>query len=204
MKTIIKLTFVLALAMSVSSAFALGNLTTKIEPLNGKKALVSVSSLLNSDINLTITDNSDQIIYRGEVNKLVKDYSNIFDFSQLEDGDYQLKVESAQLTTIRTFSKNYNEINIGEEKTSMKPYFEYKDGLLRLTYLNFNQEELELSVFEGDNLIYTKKIEPGFTVNEALKIKGDYKSSFTTVLSAGKSKHYFENELNRDNLAFVK
>lgn len=204
MKTIIKLTFVLALAMSVSSAFSLGNLTTKIEPLNGYKAVVSVSSLLNSNIKLTITDNSNQIIYKGEMNKLAKDYSKIFDLSQLEDGDYQLKVESDKMTTVRSFTKNNNAMKIGDEKTSMKPYFEYKDGILRLTYLNFDQDDLKLSIFEGDNLIYTKKLETGFTVTEALKMRGYYKSNLTAVFTAGKTEHYFDFDLDKNKFAYFK
>lgn len=204
MKTIIKLSFVLALAMVVNTAIGAGNLSTKIELLDGKKAVVEISSISKSDLKISITDKANNVIYTGNVNKVSGDYRQVFDFSLLEDGNYCLKVESNDVCTSRNFSKNELEIKVQDEKTSIKPYFEFKNGLLRLTYLNFNKESLKLSVYEGNNQLYSKNLNSGFTVNEALKFSGLAFGKYTVVLLAGETEHYFELDIPKVDYAFRK
>jgi len=185
MKTILKVTFLFALVAFANTLFATGNLKVNIFPVNAEKALVAVSTLSDSNFNITIADENGQIIYYKENSNKGENYSKVFDFSYLEDGIYKLTAISNDLTAEREFIKSHGMIKVGEEKTTLEPFFYYKDGILRCSFLNFNKEDIALYFYKNDEQIYSRNVGRDFSIQQALDLskldKGDYKA----VLYAG-------------------
>ena len=65
----------------------------------------------------------------------------------------------------------------------MEPFFAYKDGVLKLSYLNFSEENLSLNFYNNDNLVYSKELGYKFDVNEGFNLKKLDKGSYSVVLS---------------------
>lgn len=185
MKTILKVTFLFALVAFANTLFASGNLKVNILPLNAEKAVVAISTLSNSNFNITIANDKGQIVYYQENSNPGENYRKVYNFSDLENGTYKLTVVSDDVTSERQFKKSNRMINVGEEKTTIEPFFGYEDGILRCTYLNFNKEDMTLHFFKNNELIYTKNIGRGFNILEAMNLSKLDKGNYEAVLYAG-------------------
>ena len=189
MKTILKATLLIAFGAFATSVLASGNLKVNIQPISAEKAVVMISSLTESDLKISVEDSQGRIVYYKEVAEPTGDYRKVFDFSDLEAGQYKLSVESDRLTAKREFEIKDWKIQVGEEKTTLEPYFAYNDGLLRCSYLNFPKEDLKIYFCDKNQVIYTKEIGRVFNVSEALNLSKLEKGNYTAILST-KDKEY--------------
>ncbi|MBW8324877.1 MAG: hypothetical protein K0M50_08950 [Prolixibacteraceae bacterium] len=191
MKTILKVTLAFAFVAFANTLFAIGNLKVNIQPISAEKALVAISSLTDSNLKITVEDSSGRIVYYKEVAEPTGDYQKIYDFSDLEAGNYKLSVESDRLTAERSFEIKNWKIEVGKETTSLEPFFGYNDGLLRCSYLNFQKENLTLYFYDKQQLIFTKEIGRNFNVSEALNLSKLDKGTYTAVLSTNKKDYSY-------------
>ena len=185
MKTMLKVTLVIAFAAFANTLFATGNLKMNVIPVSGEKAIVAISSVSDSNFQISMTDENGQIVYYKETSDSVENYRKMFDLSQLDPGVYKITVKCNNLTTQREFRKTHYDIKVGEEKTVLEPFFSYKDGLLRCTYLNFSKDDLTLNFFENNELLYTKNIGRNFNVNEALNLSKLKDGTYQAILCTG-------------------
>lgn len=195
MKTILKVTMLFAFFAVANTVFAGGNLKLNIVPLEAEKALVAISSLTGDDLQVTVKDNLGRIVYYKESIAPVNDYRKVFNFSELEDGYYTLEVLSKKLTTEREFQMRAGKIKVGVEKTSLEPFFAYEDGLLKCSFLNFNQEKTALYFMKDNQLLYSKEIGKNFTVSEALNLSKLDEGTYTAVLSSGEKEYTYPIEI---------
>jgi hypothetical protein len=187
----LKVTFLFAFVAFANTLFASGNLKVNILPLDAEKAVVAISTLSNSNFNITIADDQGQIVYYQENSNPGENYRKVYNFSDLEDGTYKLTVVSDDMTSERQFKKSHRIINVGEEKTTIEPYFGYEDGILRCSYLNFNKENMSLRFFKNNELIYTKDIGRNFNLQEAMNLSKLDKGNYEAVLSAGGNEYSY-------------
>jgi hypothetical protein len=184
MKTMLKVTFLFALVAFANTLFAAGNLKVNMLPVNAGKAVVTISTITDSNFNITIADEKGHIIYYQENANLGENYSKVYDFSNLEDGTYQLSAVSNNLTAEREFNKSHGKIIVGEEKTTLEPFFGYEAGILKCSYLNFTKEDMTLLFYKNNELIYTKNVGRGFNMQEALNLSKLDKGNYEAVLYA--------------------
>lgn len=197
MKTILKVTFLFALVALANTLFATGNLKMNILPLNNEKAVVAVSALTNSNFNITIADDNNQILYYQECLIPSGIYSKVYDFSDLGDGTYKLTVVSDNLTSERQFQKKYGKIQVGDEKTTLEPLFWYDGNILRYSYLNFEKEYTTLYFYGNDQLIYEKNIGRDFNIQNALNLSKLAKGNYEAVLCAGNKQFTYHVEIQQ-------
>ncbi|HPR86241.1 MAG TPA: hypothetical protein PLG33_09320 [Prolixibacteraceae bacterium] len=195
MKTVLKATFALALALVASNLFAVGNLKLNIRPINNEKAFVSISSLSDSNLNITITDDWGNIVYYQESEGKEGTYKQIFNFSELENGTYNMKVVSDDIATERQIQKTNDSIAIGAEKTTLKPFFGVEGNILRCSYLNFSNANTELHFYGNGQELYTKKIGNNFSVQEALGLSKLSKGRYSAVLTSGNEQFTYNIEI---------
>jgi len=183
MKTISKLTMLLAFVAFANTLMASGNLKVNIEPLTSEKAKVEISNAIASNFQISIDNEEGEAIYSNRLGAESNDYSKVFDFSNLEPGKYQLTVSVGGETTARTFEIDKSKIVVGNEKTEIEPYFSYKNGLLVFTYLNFSEENLVMNIYDSDGLVYSKKIGKQFNVNKGFDLSKLDKGNYLVELS---------------------
>lgn len=182
-KTISKLTMLFAFVAFANTLMATGNLKVNILPLTNEKAVVAISNAKVGNFQISIANDKGEVVYYKETDDEGNDYRKIFDFSNLENGDYKLSATSDNFTTERSFKIKNKTIAIGKEKNMMEPFFAYKDGVLKLSYLNFSEENLSLNFYDKNNLVYSKDLGYKFDVNEGFNLKKLDKGSYSVVLS---------------------
>jgi|GEM_PF-279176 len=182
-KTISKLTMLFAFVAFANTLMATGNLKVNIVPLTNEKAVVDISNAKASTFQISIANDKGEVVYYKETEDASDDYRKTFDFSNLENGDYKLSATVDQFTTVRSFKIKNKSIAVGKEKNMMEPYFAYKDGILKLSFLNFSEGNLSLNFYNNDNLVYSKDLGYNFSVNEGFNLKKLDKGSYSVVLS---------------------
>ena len=185
MKTILKLTGVLALVAVVNVVFASGNITLNMIPLKNEKAAVAISTLSNSNFNVTIADDKGQVFYYQENTDQADVFQKVYNFENLEEGIYKLTVLSEGVTTERQFQKQHGRILVGDEKTTMKPFFGYDGDLLRCSYLNFDNDKVTLHFYGATGELLSKQFGKDFSIQQALNLSKLDKGSYDAVLTAG-------------------
>lgn len=195
MKTILKATLLIAFGAFATTVLASGNLKVNIQPLNAEKAVVMISSLTESELKISVEDSQGRIVYYKEVAEPTGDYRKVYDFSDLEAGQYKLSVESDRLTAEREFEIKNWKIQVGNEKTTLEPFFGYNDGLLRCSYLNFSKDDLKIYFCDKNHVIYTKEIGRNFNVSEALNLSKLDKGHYTAVLSTRDKEYTYDLEI---------
>ena len=191
-KTISKLAMLFAFVAFANTLMASGNLKVNIVPLTSETAVVAISNTAASIFQISIENEKGEIIYYKETGADSKDYRKVFDFSKLEAGDYKLAASIDGSTTERSFKIGNKNIAVGKEKSIMEPYFAYKEGVLKLSYLNFSEENLSLNFYDTNELVYSKKIGDKFNVNEGFDLSKLNKGNYSVVLSTD-SKSYTYN-----------
>ena len=195
MKTISKLAMLFAFVAFANTLMAGGNLKVNIVPLNSEKAVVAISTADAANLQISIENENGEKVYYKEADAANNDYSKVFDFSNLEAGDYKLSVSTNGLTTERPFSIDKKNIAVGEEKNLMEPYFTYKDGALKLSYLNFPEEDVNLNLYTNNDLVYSKSIGNKFNILEGYDLSKLEKGSYTVVVSSWSSLHSYDFEV---------
>jgi hypothetical protein len=188
-KSISKVTMLIAFVAFANTLMASGNLKVNILPLTAEKAVVAISNYTEGNFKLSISNDKGEVVYYKENEGNDKDFRKVFDFSNLERGSYNLSVSVNGLTAERAFKIDSNNIAVGKEKSSMEPFFAYKNGVLALSYLNFTEENLELNFYNNNELLYSKSIGSRFNVNEGFDLSKLTSGNYSVVLSTD-SKSY--------------
>ncbi len=76
-------------------------------------------------------------------------------------------------------------IKVGEEKTTLEPFFVYEAGILKFSYLNFGKEDMTIYFYKNNEQIYTKSLGRDFNVQQALDLSKLDKEAYEAVLYAG-------------------
>ncbi len=195
MKTMLKITFLFALVAVANTLFATGNLKLNMIALKNEKAMVAISALENSNFNITITNDKGQIVYYQENSDPASVYHKVYNFSELEDGSYKMKVVSSDLSTERDFQKSHGKIKVGEEMTRIEPFFGYENNLLKCSFLNFMNEDVTLHFYNNDQQVFYKKIGKEFNVQQALNLSKLGKGTYEAVLTAGDKQYSYPIEI---------
>jgi hypothetical protein len=193
-KTISKLTMLFAFVAFANTLLAGGNLKVNILPLTSETAVVAISSVDASNLQISIENENGEKVYYKEADAENKDYRKVFDFSNLERGDYKLSVTTNGLTTERNFSIDKN-IAVGKEKSLIEPYFAYKNGVLKVSYLNFPEENVSLNFYANNDLVYSKEIGTKFNVTEGYDLSKLDKGSYSVVLSTDSKSYSYDLDL---------
>lgn len=184
-KTISKLTMLIAFVAFANTLMATGNLKVNILPLTSETAVVAISNTVAANFQISIENEKGEVVYYKETEADSKDYRKVFDFSNLDKGDYKLSVSIDGMSSERTFRIDNTNIAVGKEKSLLEPYFAYQNGILKLSYLNFPEDNLSVNFYDENTLVYSKSIGDKFNVTEGFDLSKLDKGAYSVVLSNG-------------------
>ncbi|WP_372774095.1 hypothetical protein [Mangrovibacterium sp.] len=188
MKTNLKIvSFIVILMISGKLSFASGTPKVEMKPLIGKNAVLQITDMPETSLEITIKNKTGEVIYYSETESDSAGYRNVFDFSEYKPGVYDLIVSNGKLVTEREFTVAGNVVNLGNMQMNNKPFFAFNDTdhIVRVTYLNYPGEKVKLKVYEGNELIYNKALDNSFSVNQGLNLSKLAAGQYQIVLATG-------------------
>lgn len=168
---------------------ATGNLMVKVEPAGKDRMLVHITNVKSSQYEIELVNTRGDVVYYKMTDSPSSVYSKYYDFSMLKDGEYSLTVNINKEKKVSTLKINKGKVEVLNQRKEVEPYFTIKDNKLELTYLNFEQENLHLMVYDNNELLYHKKLKPEFTIIQGLDLS-KLKSGIYSAVLATKYSHF--------------
>lgn len=173
------------------TAVAIAAIVTAVEkpkmdviPLNANQAIVSITNENPALFEMSIETNNGDLVYYKQTTKISTEYKKTFDFANLQNGSYVLKLKVNDTRVYREFEVNNSEIVVGDSKMKFDPYFSFKNNELKFSYLNFDQENFNVSIYNENELFFNKKLGKDFAIQEGFNLSKLEKGNYTVVLSS--------------------
>ena len=169
---------VILLALIVVKATAVEAPSLKMVPHTDERAIIVVENPGNSFAELTIEDSNGEILYyqEGRINE--KNYSKIFDFKNLANGDYRIIVENSAGKKELLFTVENNTVIVNEMLSSNTPYFNVENDILKISYLNHTMNNIALTLSNNKGEVFSKSLGNNFSITTGFNLsklsKGDY------------------------------
>ena len=183
MKTI-KLAFTVAAFAAATIATAVEKPKMNVIPLNSERAVVTVTNEKAAIFEVSIEAENGEMVYYKQTSEPVTDFKQIYDFKDLADGNYVLNLKVNDTKVMNDFQVTGNGIEVGESKVRFAPYFDFKNNELKLSYLNFDQENLRLYFYNNEGLVYESKLGKDFSITTGYDLSGLNSGNYKVVLSS--------------------
>lgn len=176
-----------------SSAMASGNLKVNIASGSKEMAEVEISNVKMSIFEIDVKNEKGDVVFYKETKVPSTNYKRNYDFSRLDDGTYYFTVKIDNETTETKFEIDNGQVNVIDERKVVDPVFIVNNNQLKLSYLNFEQENSRLIVYDRfRNTVYEKDLKPEFVTQHGLDFSKAPRGNYEVVLSSGNEVHSFD------------
>lgn len=183
MKTIKFLSTVLAVSI-VAIATAVEKPKMNVVTLSGDRAVISIQNEAAALFELSIHAENGTLVYYKKTTQPLSNYQKIYDFKNLENGNYTMDVRVNDTRVLKNFEVASGGISVGESKLRFDPYFAYSDDVLKLTYLNFDQERINLNIFDEDGLVFSTNLGKDFSIASGYDLSALGEGKYEVVLTS--------------------
>jgi len=121
-------------------------------------------------------------------------YQKIYDFKNLENGNYTMDLRVHDTRLIKDIEVASNGIFVGESKLRIDPYFAFADDVLKLSYLNFDEEKLSINIYDEKGLVYKSELGKNFNVASGYDLSALRDGKYEVILSSYSNEFTFSLE----------
>lgn len=175
--------------MILISAVAFGAIATAVEkpkmdvyPIEAEKVIISLSNNSPAYFEVSVKEVNGETVYYKQTNNKLTDYKKIYDFSSLNEGHYEFALKVNNTKVKRNFEVSKGDLVFGESKVSYDPYVDLKDGILKISYLNFEGEKLSLKIYGDEGLVYQANLGNEFVINAGYNLSKIQDGGYTVVI----------------------
>ncbi|MCK3685313.1 hypothetical protein [Maribellus sp. YY47] len=177
-----KLAFVLvAVALSVS-AYATKIPKMNIVAVDDSKALVTAVTDPGGASEFSIVSENGDIVYYKR-SKAAAVFRSVFDFSALSDGKYTVKIETGTAQVKSEIEVDGGDVQVKAVEKELAPYFAYDSQLLKVSYLNFDRENISMLIYNNGELVFRSNLGNDFTIQRAFDVSKMVNGNFDFVLA---------------------
>jgi len=192
-KTIKTIFAVVIAGLIGSSAMASGNLKVNIAEGSKNLAEVEIFNVKMSTFEIDVKDAYGEVIFYKETKTPETSYKRNYDFSRLEDGTYFFTVKIDNEVKETKFNIDRGQVKVVEAKKTLDPVFVMDNKQLKMSYLNFAQEDTKLIVYDRNrNSLYEKDLNSDFVTQHGIDFSKVPKGDYEVVLSSGNEVHSYD------------
>lgn len=176
---------VVLVALLAAKAIAGNSPKLKLVPHSTEKAIIVVDNPSDAITELSIEDINGDVLYYREGNIDNKTFSKMYDFKNLENGDYKVVVNNKFGEKEVFFKVEDNEIFVVKDMGDIKPFFAVEDDVLKLSYLNHTLGNIELTIINADGATFKTRLGDHYSITAGFSIAGLENGEYTAYLSDG-------------------
>ncbi len=163
--------------------------------LESDKALVAYSSNRPYILEISLTNRHDEIVYFRRTTEHQDTFNKVFDFSQMDEGEYTVCVNYGNMSIVRSLEVSDENISVGPSQQLFEPYFKLCGNKLNVSLFNCPQKQVHISVFQDGRCISQLKLGKELAIQKRLDLSGLEKGKYEIVLSDFFDDHSFMVEL---------
>ncbi len=182
-----------ALALFVAATVSATKLPTlNVIPVENQKALVAFESPKPADVELAVKNRSGEILYYKKSKAPVDNLRMIFDFHDLKDGNYDVSLHFNNCEINREVTISDNQLKgVGEQKRAYDPYCTLEGNLLKVSYLNSDQENVLLNIYHNGQHVAGKKLGKDMCIQKLLDFSKLESGQYEVVVSSNNEDYLF-------------
>ena len=167
-----------ALITSVASASG-GGLKVNLASNESGSTVMEISSYEKSSFEIDIRDAYGENLYSMKTEVPRSEFKKRYDFSKLEDGTYWYTVKIDKEKITKTFTVEDGQVEVQKVRKTSEPFFLKEDGLIKISFLNHGQEDVEVILYDINRQILAQaELGNGLSIQKAIDISelrwGDY------------------------------
>lgn len=172
MKTIrtIFMVIIAALTAIVATASGGGNLTVSFASGNADFTEVEISNSEMSNFEIEVKDSYGYNLYKMKTKAPISEFKKRYDFSGLEDGIYWYSVKIDNEKVTKRFEVENGDVEVLNIRKSVEPVFIERNGMLNLSFLNFQKENIKFYIYADNSLITEADLGKDFVVHKAIDL----------------------------------
>lgn len=133
--------------------------------LDNEKALIAIANEKPAHFELSIESENGDLVYYKESETEITNLRQVINYTALEKGLYTLKLKVNDTSATKEFSIDNRGLNVGETKINYDPYFSYSDNVLKLSFLNFDKENIQFRIYNNGELEFENKLGKDFVIS---------------------------------------
>ena len=181
------------LVITIGQALASGK-TSVYTKDNSDLSIVSVINPGTEPMSITIENDLGNVVYYNKSNVSGSQYFKAFDFSRLNDGNYNLRVRSGNKTLVQPFNVVDGRANMIDQIADNKdfaPTFRFKNNMLKLSYLNLSKDNVEVYLYDNNNnLVHQEALGKDVSLGRIFNFDAAKPGQYQVVLSVGDKNNY--------------
>ena len=190
MKTILKVTTVLALVLNVATGMAKAS-ELNLSAANETKSLVLTLDKASIDLTVRFMDTENHILYAEKIKNGT--VTKKFNLQSLENGLYYITATDANKIVLYTVQVKDESVSILGKDETVKPYFRKTKEKLFVNYLNLEKSEVSIKVYDEENrVVFSEIVTDEMIVEKAFNFEGAYAGNYSIIVSNAK-KSFAEN-----------
>lgn len=190
-KTVMKRFITMLMVLATVFANAVEKPKLEVFPLSAERAAITLVNNNPVIVEVTLKSEAGTVVYYSRTKRPTADYRKIFDFSDIADGKYELEFRTGGTLVKRTIDIENEMIRVGESEMRYDPYIRVDDDVLKLSYLNFDQEELKVYLLRNNNVVFETSLGNDFNVARGFDLSKLVRGDYQLVVSAGGNDYYY-------------
>lgn len=166
--------------------------TLNVIPVEKQKALVAFETAKPAAVELSVKNNAGEILYYKKSETPVDQMRMVFDFQDLKDGVYDVSLDFNNCKINREVSISRHQlVNVGEQKRAFGPYCKFEDNLLKVSYLNNDQKNVRMNIYQDGQLVAGKKLGKDMCIQQAFDLSKLESGQYEIVLTSSNDEYLF-------------
>lgn len=184
----------LALIFVSATAVASGNLKVTLTPGEAEKTIVNVSTTTQSHYSIEMKNQRGDVVFYKETKEPSTSYKKIYDFSNLENGTYTFTVKIDNEMQTKNLDIRFGEVKVLGSRKDAEPFFKFEDNMLKLSYLNFEQEDVKLYLYDRktNDLVMEKELNSDFAITYGLDFSKVKNGTYDAILAGDYMSYSYE------------
>jgi hypothetical protein len=153
--------------------------------LSDENALIAIANENPAYFELSIEEKNGDLVYYKESETEITDLRQVINYSNMDYGFYIFKLKVKDTYVSRDFEINNKGMVVGESKMEYAPHFDYNSDVLKLSYLNFDKENVKFKIYNNGELVYENKLGNEFVLNAGYNLSklesGKYQIELTSI-----------------------
>ncbi|WP_347838961.1 hypothetical protein [uncultured Draconibacterium sp.] len=184
MKTIGTFITIILLIFAVNIVSASGNLKVNFASSDADLTVVEISNSNFSTIEIEVTDDAGRDLYSMKTKAPLAELNKRYNFSNLEEGIYYYRVKIDSEEVRKRLAVENGTVHVESIRKSVEPYFVHDENLLKFTFLNYQNEDVKVYVYDSkQQLLAEADLGNDFSIQRAIPIKELRKGNYSVVIS---------------------
>lgn len=162
----------------------------EVTPISASRAAVTLLNPTPGMMEATFTKTDGSVIFSTRINEGIHDYQKVFDFSDVEDGNYVLTFKVNNTAVMRNIAIERGAIRVGTSNLRYDPYVALKDNTLKLSYLNFDLRNVKFTLRQNNEVVYEANLGRDFSLLRGFDVSKLESGKYETIISDGRNTYF--------------